>query len=303
MTCYHPVPVWRAKQENASGKRSLVFSENQGIDGTRMDIPCGGCVGCRLDRAAEWQSRLIHESKEHMFNEFITLTYNEEHRPIDDSLQKHHMQDFLKRLRKSVQPKKIRFFACGEYGTKTLRPHYHALIFGHYFTDKKKAGKGSRGDQLFTSAKLDQLWGKGHCWIGSVTPESCGYVARYIMDKKTGEAAKTHYQGVNRQTGEIIMRTPEYIHMSLKPAIGLTFYEQFKNEIHTQDSVLIKGQKRKVPRYYDKQLEKKDPILLEELKYIRSTKAATRADDNTPERLAVREEFKKERIKNLIRKL
>jgi len=65
MPCYKPVPVWRSKQMNPSGKRSLVFSENLGIDGTRLEIPCGGCIGCRLDRAAEWQTRLIHESKMH----------------------------------------------------------------------------------------------------------------------------------------------------------------------------------------------------------------------------------------------
>lgn len=302
MTCYYPVPVWKAKQANPSGKHSVVFSENLGIDGTRFELPCGGCIGCRLDRSAEWQSRLIHESKEHQLNCFLTLTYNEENVPDSGTLVKKHAQDFLKRLRKTIQPQKIRFFACGEYGEKTNRPHYHMLIFGYDFPDKKRVGKSAQGHHRYISQTLDNIWGKGKCEIGSVTPESCGYVARYVMKKVRGDRALEHYQTVNRITGEITPILPEYAHMSTRPAIGLTFYEKFKGEIHIQDSVLINGKKRKTPRYYDKQLDKTDPLRLEELKFIRAEKAATRASDSTPARLAVREEFKKERIKNLTRK-
>lgn len=302
MTCYHPVPTWRSKQVNASGKRSLVFSESKGIDGTRMEIPCGGCIGCRLDRAAEWQTRLLHESKEHRVNCFLTCTYSNDNLPPHNSLNKKDFQDFMKRLRKHVSPLKIRFFACGEYGDQTERPHYHAIIFGYDFSDKKKHSKGSRGDQIYVSDTLGKLWGLGHCWIGSVTPESCGYVARYIMKKVRGEQAELHYTRPDPQTGELISITPEYIHMSLKPAIGATFYDKFAKEIHGQDSVLIKGSKRKVPRYYDKKLDAQNPERLEELKFLRAEKAKSRAADSTDDRLAVREQFKIERTKGLQRK-
>jgi len=302
MPCYKPVPVWRSKQMNPSGKRSLVFSENLGIDGTRLEIPCGGCIGCRLDRAAEWQTRLIHESKMHPLNCFLTCTYDDKHLPRDGSLNKKHFQDFLKRLRKHTNGG-IRFFACGEYGDSTRRPHYHAIIFGYDFPDKRKYSKGSKGDYLYKSQTLDTLWTHGNCLIGSVSPDSCGYVARYIMKKVRGQMADEHYTTVNTQTGEIHKLLPEYIHMSTRPAIGLTFYEAFKDEIIESDFVLVKGKKRKTPRYYDKQLEKKNPQLLEDIKFLRAQSAHERRADSTDDRLAVREQVKLATIKPLKREL
>jgi len=302
MPCYKPVPVWRSKQTNPSGKRSLVFSENLGIDGTRMDIPCGGCIGCRLDRAAEWQTRLIHESKMHPLNCFLTCTYDDVHLPPGGTLVKKHFQDFMKRLRKHTNGG-IRFFACGEYGDTTRRPHYHAIIFGYDFGDKRKYSKGSRGDYLYNSNTLNQLWGLGNCLIGAVSPDSCGYVARYIMKKVRGQMADEHYKNVDTRTGEIIPILPEYIHMSTRPAIGLNFYEKFKDEITQSDFVLVKGKKRKTPRYYDKRLEQENPELHEDIKFLRTQKALTRKADNTDERLAVREEVKLATIKPLKRNL
>lgn len=299
MTCYHPVPVWKAKQANASGKHSVVFAEHLGIDGTRMEIPCGGCIGCRLDKAAEWQTRMLHESKEHRMNCFITLTYADEHLPPRESLQHRDFQLFMKRLRNTgVKP---RYYMCGEYGETTGRPHYHAILFGHDFADKKNPKKTKQGHSLYESPQLTELWGKGKTWIGACTPDSCGYVARYITKKVRGEAAPLYYTRVNKETGELEPIEHEYARMSLKPGIGATFYEKYKGEIHNQDSVIVKQQKRKVPRYYDKQLEKFDPFSLEELKFLRSEKAQTRAADSTPDRLLVREEFKKERTKSLLR--
>lgn len=302
MTCYSPVPVWRSKTPNASGKHSLVFSEHQGIDGTRMEIPCRHCVGCRLDRAAEWQGRLMHEAKTHPLNSFITLTYSNEHLPRDGSLVKKHFQDFMKRLRKNTGVK-LRYFVCGEYGEESFRPHYHAIIFGYDWPDKTKYATNRRGDVRFKSKKLEAQWGLGACEIGSVTPDSCGYVARYVMKKITGTMAESHYERVNKTTGELYQLLPEYINMSTKPAIGRNFYEKYSDEINTQDSILIKGQKRKVPRYYDKLLEREDPFLLEELKYIRAEQAHERRFDNTAERLEVRRQVKESQISTLKRTL
>lgn len=267
-----------------------------------MEIPCGGCIGCRLDRAAEWQARLVHESKLHPVNSFITLTYSPECLPRDGSLVKKHFQDFMKRLRKS-HGGTIRYFVCGEYGDRDNRPHYHAIIFGHDWADKRHCSTGSRGDKLYKSAVLDRQWGLGQCWIGNVSADSCGYVARYIMKKVTGDQAKEHYERVNLNTGEIVQLLPEYINMSTKPSIGHDFYQRFKNEILDQDSVLLKGKKRKVPRAYDRLTEKEDPFLLEHIKFQRQKSAYLRRADNTDERLKVREEVKKATIKTLSRNL
>jgi hypothetical protein len=139
--------------------------------------------------------RCHHEASLHTFNSFITLTYDPDHLPnqIKQYLQKQknqneegkiredlhgrkdydrlelennvsHFQIFMKRLRHRVKPLKIRFFHCGEYGDKTRRPHYHALIFGYGFPDKKIFKKQKSGD-LFTSDVLTKCWGKGHCLL------------------------------------------------------------------------------------------------------------------------------------------
>lgn len=267
-----------------------------------MDIPCGNCLGCRLDRSAEWQTRLIHESKTHVLNCFLTLTYRNEDLPPGGTLVKKHFQDFMKRLRKHTNGG-IRFFACGEYGDENRRPHYHAIIFGYDFGDKKHYKKTRSGDVLYTSKLLDKLWGYGDCSIGSVSPDSCGYVARYIMKKITGQLAGEHYKNVDTKTGEIVSILPEYIHMSTRPAIGLNFYEKYKDEITQSDFVVVKGKKRKTPRYYDKRLEKENPERHEDVKFLRSQNALKRAADNTDERLAIREEVKRATISPLKRNL
>jgi len=285
---------------NASGKRSLVFSENQGIDGTRMDIPCGWCVGCRLDKAGDWQARLVHESKMHVLNSFITLTYSPENLPKDGSLHKADFQKFMKRLRKNTGVK-IRYFVCGEYGEQTQRPHYHAIIFGYDWPDRRHCGSGSKGDKLYKSAKLDAQWGLGQCFIGTVTPESCGYVARYVMKKITGQQAEEHYKRVDEKTGEIFDILPEYINMSTNPGIGFRFYEEFKDEIRRSDSILLRGSARRVPRGYDRRLGSEDPEALEEVKFLRSENARKYLGETTEDRLSVREEVKLSKIRNLKR--
>jgi len=123
------------------------------------------------------------------------------------------------------------------------------------------------------------------------------------MKKVRGQMADEHYTTVNTQTGEIHKLLPEYIHMSTRPAIGLTFYEAFKDEIIESDFVLVKGKKRKTPRYYDKQLEKKNPQLLEDIKFLRAQSAHERRADSTDDRLAVREQVKLATIKPLKRDL
>lgn len=292
---------------NPTGKRSLVFDEAKGLANSQLEVPCGGCVGCRLDRSRQWSIRLMHEAKLHDLKCFITLTYDDLHLPVDGSLNKKHMQDFLKRLRKrhaaANAGAKIRFFLCGEYGDSTERPHYHAILFGVDFADKRPHSKGSQGDQLYKSELLDSIWGHGHCFIGSVTPESCGYVSRYIMKKVNGDLAEDHYRRINPLTGECWDLHPEYISMSLKPGIGLNFYEKFKSDFYPNDSAVMKGKQFPVPKYYDRQLEKSDPELLADLKERRAFDALQRQANNTYERLKVREKVLKSKISTLKRSL
>ena len=137
MTCYAPLHGYYSQERNPkTGKRSVVFSRNSGYDDRRVSVPCGQCIGCRLERSRQWAVRCVHESSLHRFSSFITLTYNDEHLPSDRSLNVEHFQRFMKRLRKHLEPLKIRFFHCGEYGDKFRRPHYHAIVFGYDFPDR-----------------------------------------------------------------------------------------------------------------------------------------------------------------------
>lgn len=244
----------------------------------------------------------MHEAKYHEQKAFLTLTYDDLNLPKNGSLDKTHFQKFMKRLRKE-HGGSLRYFMCGEYGDSTERPHYHAILYGCDFNDRTKHSTGAKGDQIWKSKNLDRIWGLGHCYIGSVTPESCGYVSRYIMKKITGDMAQDHYARINSTTGEWYLLTPEYVNMSLKPGIGKNFYDHFKNDLYPSDTAISKGKQMPVPKYYDRQLEKENPVLLEELKEKRKTRALKDKANNTPERLAVRKEILQSKTKMLSRNL
>lgn len=162
-----------------------------------LEVPCYWCVGCRMSRAQDWATRIKHEASLHEANSFLTLTYSDDWLPDNYSVSVKALQDFMKRLRKSLEPKKIRFFACGEYGEKNLRPHYHLIIFGHDFPDRTLWRKTGSGYLTYRSASLEKVWPFGHCEIGTVTTESAGYVARYVLKKVTGQEAEGAYTRVH----------------------------------------------------------------------------------------------------------
>jgi hypothetical protein len=211
-------------------------------------------------------------------------------------------QKFMKRLRKKYG-KGIRFFHCGEYGDLYGRPHYHACLFNHDFDDRRLYSV--RDDvRLYTSESLQELWPFGFSSVGDVTFDSAAYVARYIMKKINGENAWHHYSEIDFDTGEIInQRKPEYTTMSRRPGIGKGWYEKFKNDLYPHDRVYCNGALMNVPKFYDKQLEKENPYQLEDLKSRRVEVAKKYADDNTPERLRVKERIKQRKLNQLPRNL
>lgn len=235
----------------------------------------------------------------HEDNCFITLTYNNEYLPADGSLCLEDFQKFMKRLRKRVDVP-IRFFHCGEYGERFARPHYHACIFGFDFKDKY-LWSVREGIRLYVSDLLSDLWPYGFSTIGDVTFESAAYVARYIMKKVTGEAAPEHYS-VLSEYGEILSeRKPEYVTMSRRPGIGRPWLEQFRSDVYPSDFVVIDTKKMKPPKYYDRVFEIDDPEGFDKVKKERKALALDRQDDNSPERLAVREELQLIKLKQLKR--
>lgn len=190
MTCYHPLDAWRNDAPSRADNR-LIFTYHPSLGrGPDLKVPCGQCVGCRLERSRQWAVRCVHEASLHTDNCFITLTYNDEHLPSDGSLNYRDFQLFMKRLRKRVSVP-VRFYMCGEYGENFGRPHFHACLFGFNFPDLKlwKSGKS----KLYRSPLLEELWPFGYSSVGDVNFESAAYVARYILKKVTGADAAAHY--------------------------------------------------------------------------------------------------------------
>jgi len=245
-----------------------------------------------------WAARCKHEADTHDDNAFLTLTYDPGKIPYGGSLLKSDCQNFFKRLRKKLWPKKIRYYMCGEYGEQLQRPHYHVLLFGHDFVDKEEWGKNQNGDKTYISPELEKIWGKGFTQLGQVTYQSAAYVARYVMKKMTGEKSQQHYSRLVESTGELIQLVPEYNAMS--QGIGLEWFKKYKKDLYPEDYDLMEGRKIKIAKYFDSKL---DELELIEIKKQRTIKAKKRAHDNTWQRLAARKQVKQAQLKQLQRNL
>lgn len=320
MACYHPLTAWKSKQVNATGKRSLTFNPTEGI-GSSLPLPCGRCIGCKLEYSRQLALRCVHESSLHSDNCFLTLTYRPENLPEGGVLVKKHYVDFMKRLRRWSK-RKLLYLMCGEYGElcricrrpkrKCIcpsyiagpgRPHYHACLFGLDFSDKAFYTVRN-GVTLYTSQKLEQLWSHGFCSVGSLTFESAAYVARYVVKKITGDLADTHYTVADPETGEFVRLPPEYSTRSLKPAIGKLWMAQFSSDVYPSDEVVMRGKVMKPPKYYDTLYERAHGAdAIGAIKEDRRKFANRNRSNNTPDRLAVREEVKIASINHLKREI
>lgn len=302
MACFRPLLAYRSKKRTVNGKLGVTFDRKQSA-GIHVSLPCGKCIGCRLEYSRQWAVRMMHEASLHEQNAFITLTYNDENLPPDLSLNKRHFQLFMKSLRKKFSPRKIRFYHCGEYGHSDYeplgRPHYHALLFGIDFPDKQFF-RERLGCVLFTSELLQKTWDKGFTTVGAVTWESAAYVARYVTKKMSGDVADHHYYKM-LPTGELSKVEKEYCTMSRRPGIGAEWYKLYKEDLYPHDAVIHRGREQKVPRYYDKLYDVDEPELFKEVKKKRVKKSNERKQDKTTERLAVREFVKTEQVSRLKR--
>lgn len=294
MPCYKPLKGYR---EGGTGK--VRFGHNDS-GAHALQVPCGRCIGCRLEYSRQWATRIMHESQGHQENAFLTLTYDQENLPYGGTLVPRHFTNFIKRYRKRLGPQRIRYFMCGEYGSQLSRPHYHAIIFGHDFPDKK-IWRATETDQLYTSDELAELWPYGFSTIGSVTQESAGYVARYTTKKVNGDLAKDHYSRIVEETGELIQIQPEYARMSRRPGIGQNWFSQFQSDVFPWDEVIVNGTPTKPPRYYDKLLKELDPDSYESViqKREEAQNSLTAKYERHPTRLEARETVRRAKIKTL----
>ena len=265
MTCLHPLLASPYALPNENGKfeykvwGAIEKFDTEALSRLKTDshaipIPCGQCLGCRLDKANEWAIRCVHEAKLYRRNCFITLTYNDDNLPLDNSLHREHLQLFMKRLRRNLDYDKnikIRFLACGEYGSLNMRPHYHILCFGWFPSDVRKLSALIDGYNLFRSPLLARLWPYGFNTVGAVTFESARYVAKYSLKKQTGDNAAMY---------DLLGIKPEFVGCSLKPGIGADFFNRHSEDIITQGFCVVNGQKFKIPDYYLKLFERENPV-------------------------------------------
>lgn len=293
MSCYHPIKGFRT----SSG---VVFSELGRYDilGS-IELPCGMCIGCRMRRASDWTLRVMHEASLWEQNCFVTLTYARDRLPPDGSLEHRDFQLFMKRVRRHFKVP-VRFYMCGEYGPLNLRPHYHACLFNvDFFDDRKVMGKSGAGAVYFNSPLLERLWGHGRVSVQDLTRETAGYCARYIMKKPLGiltEAQKAAYV-----TDDGVIRRREYAAMSLKPGIGAGWFEKYSQQVHRHDWVIADGAKHSVPKYYDKLARRAKDIRMDAVEFAREQAARAHVEDQTPERLSVREIVHTARMRNFLR--
>jgi len=272
-------------------------------DAKEIKIPCRQCLSCRLNKAAEWQTRLVHEGKHHSSKIFLTLTYDDKHLPEFGSLETRHLQLFIKRLRKAIAPIKIRYYACGEYGDTTRRAHYHAIIYGWEPSDGRLHSLGSSGDKLYVSSLLSQLWTYGNHLYSPASEGTMGYVARYSVKKQTGQRGKEIYKHLDDETGELTNIKPPFSVMSLRPMIGADHLNEYKDDYFRLGSTIINGVRKPLPIAYVRKLKKINPDWHVDFVDSGAELAFQRKDDLTYQRLAVADEVLKAKTRSLQRKL
>lgn len=300
MPCYFPLQAVFSVRKD--GKKEVAFSTvnarafvagSKLLGNSNLSLPCGRCMGCRLEKSRQWAVRCVHEAKLHVDNCFVTLTYAPEHLPKDGSLCRKHIQDFIKRLRRRFDDRKIRVFYCGEYGDKLMRPHYHLCLFNCDFPDRERWRKVN-DFWYFTSGILTDLWSFGHSTVCDFSFDTAAYVARYCTKKINGSQAEEHYGG----------RLPEFAGMSLKPGIGKPWFDKYsKTDLFPHDNVVVRGAKSKPPRYYDILRERYDPEGFAKAKEARKELGESRASNSTFKRLATRLKCLEARTRMLVRSM
>ena len=294
MPCYHPLHAFKVGlTDNGKDKYQIESGKVEKIhprQGNKLitdrwiteytEVPCGKCIGCRLGYSREWADRCMLEAKNYEYNQFITLTYDPEHinlvigvdretGEITDvgTLVPEDLTKFIKDLRRyyqyHYQHQNIRFYACGEYGSNTYRPHYHIIAFNLPVEDREYLFSNVNRDRIYTSDIISKIWGKGIVTVGDVTWNSCAYVARYVMKKVKGPEAEEYYQKIGV--------VPEFVRMSRKPGIARDYYEENKNKIYESDEIVLTNKKGlakvvKPSKYFDRLYDIEEPELMKAIK-------------------------------------
>lgn len=303
------------------------------LEGVR--VPCGKCIGCRLDVSREWASRIVMESLDFPDSSlFVTLTYNDDHLPImiDDgskkvlkgkgfaadyctkgaTLYQKDTQDWLKRLRRNLDyhygiQSGVRFFLAGEYGSNTFRPHYHVCLFGVPTDSLVFIGKNKLGDSLYYSDFIADTWKNGNVCVGKLNYQTAAYTARYCLKKAEGKGNEFFSSlGLNL----------EFQSQSTRPGLGVPYYHKHKDEIYAHDEIVLPATSKdkktvcKPPRYFDILYNAENPQRMAEIKKLRAEASVLSLENSLAmtdldelDYYSVKEKSKSDAIKKLIREL
>lgn len=292
MSCYHPLKRFILPSGDGkvvSSSCNCLIRDGSKWIGSVLDlspsadvitefqyIPCGQCIGCRLDYSRTWASRMCLEASSHEHNWFVTLTYDDEHLPppvggyvdsstgeyVDNcfsSLSKRDVQLFVKRLRKNTG-QQIRYYLAGEYGDQSFRPHYHLILFGLDLDDLQLQKRSSLGFCYYVSDIIRKAWPFGNHVVCDFCWETAAYTARYVVKKLKGRDV-TFYNDFAIE--------PPFVLMSLKPGIGRDYYDRNKDYIYRFGGFYLDncpGIKIKPPRYFDRLFDLEEPETMEEVK-------------------------------------
>lgn len=283
MPCLKPRRAFRVKSgPDKNGKWKITFNMSEGLtdDDSIILVPCGQCLGCMEKRAKQWAIRCVHESIMCEDSCFITLTYDNKNyieKCQWGNLNKGEFERFMKRLRSRLSPLKIRFYQCGEYGSKTKRPHHHMALFNYAFPDRE-LWSDKNGVKLYVSKMLNEVWGNGYCVIGDLNNASAEYIAKYIV-KDVSKCWKPSYAEVE-----------PYSTMSRRPGLGLTFMKDYGTDLYVNDVVIGDGAPiGKPPRYYDNVLKMIRPEIYNIIKENR--KEVAKVNGLSARQLRIREEL------------
>lgn len=341
MTCYHPLIRLEERSRYVTAKdghkyhKATVVSPETGeldklVDTQKykiQQIPCGQCIGCRLDYSKEWANRGYLESLYWDNNYFITLTYDDDHININDYVEDEEgftytndgewggtlipkdLQLFIKRLRKYMKTHhdndNIRYMACGEYGGQTARPHYHLIVFNlNLPTESFYNPRIINKNYYYQNSVIEKCWKYGFSNICPSNWNTIGYVARYITKKINGKESDQYYA----EKGQV----KEFFRVSLKPAIGEQYYRDHWQEIYERDEIIIVNRAgavaSKPPKYFDELFKKDHP---EEYKILQRKRQRESKNGNVlkdsltsmlrQERLEVEERSQDEKTQKLIR--
>ena len=222
MPCYHSKPAWE-KTDPITGRKRISFKGE--LDQPDYFIDCGKCAGCKARARTDWAVRIYHESKSWPTNSFLTLTYDDEHCPPE--IRKDDLQHFIKRLR-YYSDNPIRYYAVGEYGENTRRPHYHAIIFNQDFWESKY--RYTIDENQYSDKNLETIWGKGRITISEFNMARAKYTAGYVTKK--------------------INDNDNFALMSRNPPLGREWLKQNHDNIRRNENVVIDGDEYPVPRAY-----------------------------------------------------